>query len=128
MFDLIEKLRQKSDKSKNKIAFLTSFTFSGLIFVVWLTIIYPDLKFIEKQKQTATASESSLSGSFIENMKEGFLGLKKEINDLKSVVDNVGTSTYYVSNNSSTVNKNNSNNSMLLEPYSTSTEREAGSY
>jgi hypothetical protein len=99
MFDYIEKLRQKSDKSKRWIAFLSSFSFAGLIFVVWLSVIYPDFRFQEKQRQTASANEASPVGSFFSNMKEGFAGVKKQVDDMKDVVSGISSSTYYVSNN-----------------------------
>ena len=99
MFEYIEKLRQKSEKSKRWIAFLTSFSFAGLIFVVWLSVIYPDFRFQEKQRQTATVNEASPVGSFFSNMKEGFAGVKKQVDDIKGIVSGMSSSTYYVSNN-----------------------------
>ena len=41
MFPLIEKLRQKPSRTKKQIAFVVSFLLAGVIFVIWLSIIYP---------------------------------------------------------------------------------------
>ena len=95
MFDFIERLRQKSDGSKKKIAFLTSFSLAGLIFVVWLSVIYPDFSFKEKQKQTATAHDTGVFSSFLANMSEGFKGVKDQFNAAKEAVSSLSTSTHY---------------------------------
>ncbi len=114
MFDFIERLRQKPESSKKKIAFLTSFALVGLIFAVWLSVIYPDFRFREKQKQTAAAVETSPTSSFFENIKEGFSGIKSQIKNIKDSISSVGTSTYYVSNNVNT--------SSISQPESTTTQ------
>ncbi len=99
MFEIIEKIRRKPESSKNKIAFLTSFTVSGFIFVIWLTVIYPDLSFVEKQKQVASAGEAGVFSSFVENVKQGFVGIKQEAGMIKNIINNVvvnvATSTHY---------------------------------
>ncbi|KND47772.1 MAG: hypothetical protein AB201_02460 [Parcubacteria bacterium C7867-006] len=114
MFDFIERLRQKSESSKKKIAFLTSFVLVGTIFAVWLSVIYPDFRFREKQKQTAASVEASPTTSFFENIKEGIFGIKNQINNLKESVYSIGTSTYYVSNDTAP--------SPISEPESNTTE------
>ena len=44
MFDLIEKLRQKPNRTKKLIAFLGALLFVGIIFVIWLSVILPDFE------------------------------------------------------------------------------------
>ena len=99
MFDLIEKLREKPESSKKKIAFLTSFTLAGLIFVVWLSVIYPDFSFSEKQRQTANANDTGMFSSFITNMKDGISGIKSQIDSVKETISSIATSTHYTVDN-----------------------------
>lgn len=44
MFDFIEKLRQKPEKTKRRIVFLTSFSIVGIIFVIWLSVVFSDFR------------------------------------------------------------------------------------
>lgn len=99
MFEYLEKIRQKPERTKNRIAFLSAFSFSGLIFVVWLTVIYPDITFQERQKQAASVNEAGMFSSFIENFKEGFSGIKNEANGIKDMVSSISTSTMFYQSN-----------------------------
>lgn len=99
MFDLIEKIRNKPEGTKKRIAFLTALSFSSVIAVIWLSVIYPDLRFIENQKQSAAAVESGPTENFLRNIKEGFSGAKEQINNIKQSVSNIASSTKYIQNN-----------------------------
>lgn len=94
MFNLIEKLRQKPDGAKKRIAFLASFSFSVLILGIWFSVIYPDFKFKEKQKQSASVNQASPASSFFENILEGFSGVKKQLEDVKDLVGSISTTTF----------------------------------
>ena len=50
MFNALEKLRQKPESVKKQIAFAVALSFAGIIFLVWLTVVYPDLR---KENQPA---------------------------------------------------------------------------
>ncbi len=100
MFDLIEKLRQKPESSKKKIAFLTSFSLAGLIFVIWLSVIYPDFSFKEKQKQVANSNNTGMFSSFMSNISEGIGGIKEQLNSVKDLVSSISTSTHYTTEDS----------------------------
>ncbi len=94
MFQLIEKLRQKPERTKKRIAFLASFSFSILILGVWFSVIYPDFKFKEKQKQSASVNQASPASSFFGNILEGFSGVKKQLGDVKNLVGSISTTTF----------------------------------
>jgi hypothetical protein len=94
VFNLIEKLRQKPDGAKKRIAFLASFSFSVLILGIWFSVIYPDFKFKEKQKQSASVNQASPASSFFENILEGFSGVKKQLGDVKNLVGSISTTTF----------------------------------
>lgn len=95
MFDLIERLRQKPDGAKKRIAFLTSLSLTGFIFAIWLSVIYPDFSFKERQKQTASANKAGMFSSFVANITEGFGGVKTQINNIKDAVSSLSTTTHY---------------------------------
>ncbi len=94
MFQFIEKLRQKPEGAKKRIAFLASFSFSVLILGIWFSVIYPDFKFKEKQKQSASVNQASPASSFFENILEGFSGVKKQLGDVKDLVGSISTTTF----------------------------------
>ncbi len=101
MFDLIERLRQKPEKSKKKIAFLASFFVTGLIFAVWFSVIYPDFSFKQKQKEAAkVVNETSPAEGFFENILAGFSDVKSQFKDLKTLISSFSTTTHYTSNDS----------------------------
>ncbi len=106
VFNLIEKLRQKPEGAKKRIAFLASFSFSVLILGIWFSVIYPDFKFKEKQKQSAAAVESGPTESFFKNIKDGFSGAKEQIDIIKQSVSNIASSTKHIQNNSADIDVN----------------------
>lgn len=99
MFELIEKIRNKPERAKKRIAFLTALSFSSVIVVIWLSVIYPDLRFVENQKQSAAAVESGPTESFLKNIKEGFSGAKKQIDNIKQSISSIASSTNHIQNN-----------------------------
>ena len=82
-------------------------------------VIYPDFSFTERQKQTANASDTGVFSSFIENMQEGFSGIKVQINSIKDTVSSIATSTHYSVNNDDTTN---TDSTTEVTEYSTTTE------
>ncbi len=99
MFDLIEKIRNKPERAKKRIAFLTALSFSSVIAVIWLSVIYPDLRFVENQKQSAAAVESGPTESFFRNIKEGFSGAKQQIDNIKESISGIASTTKHIQNN-----------------------------
>lgn len=83
MFETIEKLRDKPERSKKRIAFLVSFLFAGIIFVVWLSVIYPDLKRANSQQDVVSKYEPSPLSAFEDSLSNGFVTFGAEIKSLK---------------------------------------------
>lgn len=97
MFQTIEKLRAKPDGSKKKIAFLLAFLFSGIIFVVWLTIIYPDFKNKnQKEAQIVNAGPSPIS-AFSDTLSSAFSSMGEQISNIKGAVSKLTNQEMYYS-------------------------------
>lgn len=84
MFNLIEKLRSKPDGVKNKIAFLTAFAFVGIIFVVWLSVIYPD--FIDNSKKEQVTDEPSPVSAFATTFFAGLSSIGDKFSEIKESI------------------------------------------
>ncbi len=94
MFELIEKLRQKPDSTKKKIAFLGAFLFAGIIFVFWLLAVYPSFKEdVSIQKKAGSLETSPMSslgsilGDNVSKIKEQFSKLKDIGSSLSNQID-----------------------------------------
>jgi len=95
MFDLIEKLRAKPDSTKKQIAFLVALSVAGIIFVIWLSVIYPDWKEGEiKESNVAKIEPSPLSG-FTSNFSNGLTSIKEQFSKLKESVSSFSNSPEY---------------------------------
>ncbi len=106
MLDLIERLREKPEKTKKKIAFLTSFLFAGLIFVVWLTVIYPDVLDREKKIRKPNTTEVTPTSAIKENISSGFTEMGGQFTKLKGMMQELLGSAEYKSSSSTTAISN----------------------
>lgn len=106
MFEIIDNLRQKPDRSKKRIAFLVSFSFCLIIFVVWLTVIYPDFKRRQERKTASSISTSTPIDTFTSIFSEGFSKVGSQINEAKKTIQEVVSSStpYYYKATSTTEN------------------------
>lgn len=86
MFDLIEKLRQKPDRVKKQIAFLVALFLSGIIFVLWLGVIYPDFRRDQSKKESISKSEPSPLGTFKQTFSAGAGAIGEKFSNLKEVI------------------------------------------
>lgn len=86
MFDLIHKLRQKNDRTKTFIAFSASLFFAGTIFLVWMTVVLPDVRQDKKVKDKIASIEPSPFSSFFNNIAQGFSGIKGQFSNIKEKV------------------------------------------
>ena len=95
MFELIEKLRQKPDRTKKQIASVISLLLSGIIFVVWLSVIYPNFK--QNQKQEIKARENSegpLSG-ISQTVSGGVGSIRNQFSKMKEMISSFSTAPAY---------------------------------
>lgn len=98
MLNKIEKLREKSPEAKKKIAFLGALFFSGLIFVVWLSIIYPNFKEEKGRKDKVNELHDSPFATFSDLVYSSYLSLKGEANDFKVGLTGNSPNVEYVKN------------------------------
>lgn len=83
MFQLIEKLRNKPDRTKKQVAFLLALSISGIIFVIWLSVIYPAWSSDQKKEEKVSQIEPSPIESFSANFSAGLSGIKEQIFKIK---------------------------------------------
>ncbi len=87
MFELIEKLRKKSDRTKKQVAFLTAFTFASLIFGVWVTIVFPDWRYAQNQEAKADKATPSPTSAISGTFSEGISAIQSQLAQLRQAVD-----------------------------------------
>ena len=96
MFNLIEKLRQKPDHTKKRVAFLSAFLLAGIIFVIWLSVIYPDFKQKQEREEVVSKLEPSPLGTFGETFRTGASAIRDQFINIKESIESITTnSTYY---------------------------------
>ena len=93
MFELIEKLRQKSDRTKKQIAFLVAISFAGIIFVIWLGVVYPDFRNNQLQEQKVSSLEPSPLSNFGVTLSAGFSGIIEQFGVMRSSIESFISST-----------------------------------
>ena len=86
MFEYIEKLRQKPARTKKQIAFLSALFVAGLIFVVWLSVIYPDFKQGQQKEDAVAKLEPSPLSTFGETISTGLSAIGEQFGKLKESV------------------------------------------
>ncbi|MCX6701761.1 MAG: hypothetical protein NTX96_01015 [Candidatus Zambryskibacteria bacterium] len=89
MFELIEKLRQKPDRTKKQIAFLVAFFLTGIIFVIWLSVVYPDFKQGNLKEEVVSKLEPSPLGTFGETFKTGMSAIGEQFTKLKESISSI---------------------------------------
>lgn len=98
MFQLIEKLRQKPERKKKQIAFFTALSVAGIIFVVWLSVIYPDIKSKKDQENMVKKLEPSAAQSFGATILGGFSAVGEQFGKIKETISTFsGSAEYYSS-------------------------------
>lgn len=86
MFKLIENLRTKPESTKKQVAFLVALSFSGLIFVIWLSVIYPEWRKGEKKEEKVVSSEPHPLAGFMANLSTGIGGMKEQFSEIKKSI------------------------------------------
>lgn len=99
MLKIIEKLRNKSPNQKKRIAFIVAFCISGLIFVVWLSVIYPSFKEKKYREDNLARKESSPVSAFSDILSSTFITIGGEFDRLKNYLG--GSSGYQIYNSDS---------------------------
>jgi hypothetical protein len=102
MFDYIEKLRGKSERTKKFIAAGVAFLVAGIILLFWIFSIMPD--FAQQQAITARVQSATPSpfGALSQILSQGTSGIGGEISKLKSASSGFFGATQIVNNATTT--------------------------
>lgn len=128
MFEYLEKLRQKPEKTKNFIAFSASLFFAGCIFLMWLTVVFPDVRQDQATKDKIAAIEPSPFSALFGNIAKGFSEVQNKFTSVKSVISNFSANAVYYES-TTTPEKDNLNNLIIIDEtiQATSTTKSATS-
>lgn len=100
MFELIEKIRQKPENIKKRIALLTALSFALFIFIIWLAFVLPGIKDREMEKSLSKEEKvevtpiSGLTGGAYtgwSGIKNNFSLMKENIKTFMSGVEYYST-------------------------------------
>jgi cytoskeletal protein RodZ len=95
MFNVIEDLREKGDNTKKRIAFLLALLFSGIIFVIWLTVIYPNFVNQKKEESALNENKEGPVTNFTDTISRGIFSIEKQIQGLKESTGELFNSTHF---------------------------------
>ncbi len=95
MFDYLEKLRKKPERVKKQIAFLISFAIVGVIFVVWLTVIYPDFRQNEEASAVLASTTPSPISAFSDTFSSGISAISEEFSRIKESISSFSSGSVY---------------------------------
>lgn len=128
VLEFIEKLRQKPEKTKNFIAFSASLFFAGCIFLMWLTVVFPDVRQDKATKDKIARNEPSPFSALFGNIAKGFSGVQEKFTDVKSIVSNFSANAVYYEA-TTTLERDNSNELIIIDEtvHATSTNKSATS-
>lgn len=105
MFKYLDNLRKKPDYYKKRFSILVSFLVVSLIFVVWLSVIYPDVKNITKKK-AEIRKDPTPTNAILGNIFEGFRSLGDSFKGLNAVVSELGNdieNSYYLASSTNNI-------------------------
>jgi len=97
LFDLLEKIRQKPERAKKQIAFLISLFVAGLIFVVWLSVIYPNWISIKTKEEKVVATEPSPISTLGNMFSTTFSAIDEQFASIKEAISSFTTEPAYYS-------------------------------
>ncbi len=116
MFDFIDSLRQKPDKVKKRTAFLFALSFAGIIFVVWLSVIYPGFKDRQLIEEKVANLEPKPASGIKAIFSAGLSQMKDQLANLKSAMSSFSsTPTYYSATTSESVSVESTTTSSISE-------------
>ena len=109
MFETIERLRQKPERTKKRVAFLVAFCFAGIIFVIWLSVVYPAFRESGQNEQKVSSSEPSPLSTFEDTLSTGFSAITDQFklfkSSISSLTQNINTQSSAIESLISTTTK-----------------------
>ena len=97
MFELLEKLRAKSEKTKKQISFLAALLTAGIIFVIWLSVVYPDFNQRQTQETLVINNEPTPVSSFSATFSSGVSAIGEQFSKIKNLLSSFSTAPVYYS-------------------------------
>lgn len=91
MFNWLEKIRQKPLSKRRLIAFGLSFLFTGILFVVWLSVWLPGIN-REEEIVKKVESFSTPKDSFLQNISSAWQGITEQYSQLEAVLSGINVS------------------------------------
>ncbi len=101
MFNFLDKIRKKPARVKKQIAFFTAFSFAGIIFVVWLSVIYPDFVDTQEKQSKISSIQANPTDNFTSFFSQGMTGIKDQYQKLKEAMTAFSSGPTYYSASSS---------------------------
>jgi len=97
MFDYLDKLRQKPERTKKQVAFFVASFIVGVIFVVWFSIIYPQITVSKHQTaKVPENTEPSPASAFSQTFFAGLSAISEQVSKIQETVSSFSTlPTYY---------------------------------
>lgn len=103
MFEYLEKLRQKPERVKKHIAFTIAFFLAGVVFVVWLTSVYPDFSQSQSREAQAESLTPSPLSTFEGQLSSGISAISEKFSEVKNSISSFSTGPlYYNATNTAT--------------------------
>lgn len=101
MFEYLEKVRQKDEKSKKRIAFYCALAFSLVLFLLWLTVSLPQIKSKKIERDAVSETTKSPVTNFMDALSNGVMEIQKSLSEVKAGINMFSSSTaYYVASSS----------------------------
>lgn len=87
MFDKIEKMRNESPEKKKLVAFSIALLFTGIIFVVWLSVWMPN--FFRKNKDEQKKDFNSPISNLVNDLGNSLGFIKSQADEMKNYLQNI---------------------------------------
>lgn len=95
MFEFLEKLRSKPEKTRKLVAFSTALSFVGIIFLVWISILYPDWKYQKDKEDKITSKEPSPINTMIDAVSKTLINVKDQVSLLGGITSDISSTTFH---------------------------------
>lgn len=91
MFEYLEQLRQKPKGVRKRVAFLVSFSFAGLILLVWTTVVYPNFSSKQEKQGKVTSSQPSPFSTFAGAISNGASAITSQLEEVRELAQATST-------------------------------------
>ncbi len=103
MYNFLEKIRNKPDRTKKQMAFVTAFCFAGVIFIVWFSIIYPNWHQAQNKENLASQLEPGPLETLGGIISTGVSSISDEVDKAKNTISSFASTTTISTSTNSTI-------------------------